>query len=52
MPLIIPYLTNSTNWHIREELLNLLMICFLTSKNFYEFDSYQLIEAILKLFQD
>lgn len=52
MPLLIPYLTNSTNWHIREELLNLLMLSFLKSKNFYEFDSYKVIEAVLKLFND
>jgi len=29
--LILPYLNNSSNWHIREELLNLLIKCFLTS---------------------
>ena len=29
--LILPYLNNSSNWHIREELLQLLMKCFLTT---------------------
>jgi hypothetical protein len=28
--LILPYLNNSSNWHIREELLNLLIKNFLT----------------------
>jgi hypothetical protein len=31
--LLLPYLNNSSNWHIREELLNLLIRCFLTSQN-------------------
>lgn len=31
--LILPYLNNSSNWHIREELLHLLMKCFLCSKD-------------------
>lgn len=38
--LILPYLNNSSNWHIREELLHLLIKCFLTSKDTNEFDSY------------
>lgn len=50
--LVLPYLNNSTNWHIREELLNVLMICFLKSRNFYDFDAFLLIEAILKLLRD
>ena len=50
--LILPYLNNSSNWHIREELLNILIICFLKSRNFYDFDAFQVIEAILKLFRD
>jgi len=50
--LIIPYLNNSSNWHIREELLNVLMRCFLLSRNFYEFDAYKVTEAILTLFTD
>jgi hypothetical protein len=38
--LILPYLNNSSNWHIREELLNLLIKCFLHSQDQNEFDSY------------
>lgn len=45
--LVLPYLHNSSSWHIREELLNVLIICFLKSKNFYEFDSYRIFEALL-----
>lgn len=52
MALVLPYMTNSSNWHIREELLNVLIMCFLKSRNFYEFDAFQIIEAILKLFSD
>lgn len=45
--LVLPYLYNSSSWHIREELLNVLIICFLKSKNFYEFDPYKIFEALL-----
>jgi hypothetical protein len=38
--LILPYLNNSSNWHVREELLNVLMICFLKSRSFYDFDAF------------
>lgn len=31
--LILPYLNNSSNWHIREELLNLLIKCFLKAED-------------------
>ena len=27
--LVIPYMNNSSNWHIREELLNVIIICLL-----------------------
>lgn len=50
--LILPYLNNSSNWHIREELLNLLIKCFLSSNNANEFDSYQILDSILQLFGD
>ena len=33
VPLVLPYLCNSSSWHVREELLNVLIICFLKSKN-------------------
>lgn len=45
--LILPYLNNSSNWHIREELLNLLIKCFLKSKDQNEFDSYQILDSVL-----
>ena len=32
--------------------MNILIICFLKSRNFYDFDAFQVIEAILKLFRD
>jgi hypothetical protein len=32
--LILPYLSNSSNWHIREELLNVLIITFLKKAYF------------------
>ena len=38
--LILPYLINSSNWHIREELLHLLIKCFLLSQDVQEFDGY------------
>lgn len=50
--LILPYLNNSSNWHIREELLNLLIKCFLKSQDKNEFDSYQILDSILQLFND
>jgi hypothetical protein len=31
VPLVLPYLNNSSNWHIREELVGLLIQCFLVS---------------------
>lgn len=50
--LILPYLNNSSNWHIREELLNLLIKCFLTCEEQNEFDAYQVLDSILQLFND
>ena len=48
----MPYLNNSSNWHIREELLNVFILCFLKSRNFYDFDSMQVIEAFVLLLND
>ena len=45
--LILPYLNNSSNWHIREELLHLLIKCFLASQDQTEFDSYQILDSIV-----
>ena len=50
--LILPYLNNSSNWHIREELLHLLIKCFLRSQDQNEFDSYQILDSIVQLFND
>ena len=32
--------------------MNVLIICFLRSKNFYDFDAFKVIEAILGLLND
>ena len=45
--LILPYLNNSSNWHIREELLNLLIRCFLSTRDQGEFDCFQILDSIL-----
>ena len=50
--LILPYLNNSSNWHIREELLNLLIRCFLVSQDPNEFDSYQVVDSVIQLLSD
>lgn len=50
--LILPYLNNSSNWHIREELLNLLIHCFLSSRDQADFDCYQILDSILQLLND
>lgn len=50
--LVLPYLHNSSSWHIREELLNVLIICFLKSKNFQEFDAYRIFETLLRMLDD
>lgn len=49
---MLPYLHNSSSWHIREELLNVLIICFLKSKNFQEFDAYRIFETLLRMLDD
>lgn len=36
--LVLPYLNNSSSWHVREELLNVLVLCFLRARNIFEFD--------------
>jgi hypothetical protein len=38
--LIAPYLSNSSNWHIREELLNVLIISFIKSGSFDDFEPF------------
>lgn len=47
--LILPYLNNSSNWHIREELINLLIRCFLTLHDKTEFSSIQVLDSLLQL---
>ena len=56
---MLPYLYNSSSWHVREELLNVLIICFLKSKNIeaygnsvYEFDQYKILEVLLQMLDD
>ena len=51
--LILPYLNNSSNWHIRDELLHLLIKCFLMAEVPEEcFDPFQILNSILQLFND
>lgn len=50
--LVIPHLNNSSNWHIREELLNVLIISFLKSQSIYDYDPYQIIDGIIRLLND
>lgn len=50
--LVIPYMNNSSNWHIREELLNVIIICLLKAQNIYDFDPYQICNGILRLLND
>lgn len=50
--LITPYINNSSNWHIREELLNVLIISFLKSRNIFDFDLFQVCNGILRLLND
>lgn len=49
---VTPYLRSSQNWHIREELLNVIMHCFLQAKSVKEYDSQKLLLAILQLLTD
>lgn len=50
--LVIPYMNNSSNWHIREELLNVIIICLLKAQNICDFDPYQICNGILRLLND
>ena len=50
--LVLPYLNNSSNWHVREELLNVLIICLLKSQSLYDFDSFQICNGIIRLLND
>lgn len=47
--MILPYL-GSTSWHIREEVLHLIMVSFL--KNTNDLDYYAVIDSIAKLLDD
>ncbi len=47
--MIIPYLS-SPSWHIREEVLHLVMVSFL--KNTNDFDYMTVLDAIAKLLDD
>ena len=37
---------------MREELLNVLILCFLRSNNIFEFDSYTILEELLRALED
>jgi len=51
--LILPYLNNSSNWHIREELLHVLIKCFLKAEDpIAQFDPLQILDSVLQLFND
>lgn len=55
VPLILPFLNQSYNWHVRDELLNVLMICFLKSRGTHslgDFDVFAVTEVILNLLED
>lgn len=47
--MLLPYL-GSTSWHIREEVLHLILVSFLSDKN--DFDYYVVVDAIAKLLDD
>jgi hypothetical protein len=47
--MLLPYL-GSTSWHIREEVLHLILVSFLKDDN--NFDYYSVIDAIAKLLDD
>jgi len=50
--LVIPYLNNSSNWHIREELLNVLIVSMLKAGNIYDFEPYQVCNGVIRLLND
>ena len=47
--MLLPYL-GSTNWHIREEVLHLILISFLMDTN--TFDYFVVLDSIAKLLDD
>ena len=47
--MLLPYL-GSTSWHIREEVLHLILVSFLKSKN--DIDYYAVVDPIAKLLDD
>ena len=47
--MILPYLYNN-NWHIREEIIKLLIVSFLHSEN--KFDSTHIIEVMANCLND
>jgi hypothetical protein len=49
--LVLPYLTNSSNWHIREELLFLILKIIMTS-DVQSLDILQLLSSAISLFGD
>lgn len=49
---VLPYLSNSVSRHTREELLNVLIMCFLKSKSIYEFDSFVVLKTLIRMLED
>lgn len=47
--MLLPYLS-STSWHIREEVLHLILVSFLKGPN--DFDYFTIVDAIAKLLDD
>lgn len=47
--MLVPYLSSS-NWHVREEVLHLVLISFLNGSN--EFDYFNVVDAIAKMLDD
>jgi hypothetical protein len=49
---VLPHLKNSSSRHTREELLNVLIMCFLKSKSIYEFDSFVILKTLIRMLED
>lgn len=50
--MVLLYLKNSSNWHVREELLNALTIWFIKAQQEFEYDPAQIMEALISLLND
>ena len=50
--MVLLYLKNSTNWHVREELLNALTIWFIKGQSDFEHEPAQIMETLISLMDD